>query len=149
MKYGREDGVGGSGAALLVVLSEINSHLIEIRKILESNPLVSAAKRSCDVRPYSDFMTEEKVHYFESYVEATTHTGRAFNWSLDIALTSLGWRFQRRVAEQTTDGEQVSIDFEDVMFRSLEDLAENYLRLIAEFVESAKSFDFGSQLKPR
>jgi hypothetical protein len=134
-----------SNRALLVLLSEINSHLITIRRILESNPLVATSTRGCDIRLYRDFMTEEEVHGFESYVEATTHTGRVFNWSLDIGLTSLGWGFQRRVAEQTIDGERLKIDFEDVTFGNFDDLAEKCLPLMAEFVESAKSFDFGSK----
>src|SRR5258708_35732231 len=115
MKYERNDGVAGPDGALLVLLSEINGHLRATRRILESNPLVAAATRGCDIRLYRDFMTDEEVHCFESHVEAT-HTGTAFNWSLDITLMSLGWKFQRRVAELTIDGEQIKIDFEDLIF---------------------------------
>jgi hypothetical protein len=94
-------------------------------------------------------MTEEQVYCFETYVDVTTHAGTAFNWSLDIWLTPQGWKFRRSVGEQTIDGEQPRIDFDDQIFGSFDDLAKNYSSLMAEFVESAKSFDFGSELASR
>jgi hypothetical protein len=87
-------------------------------------------------------MMEVEVHCFEAYVEATTDTGNIFCWSLDINLASPGWKLQRRVAKQTSDGEQKKIDFEDFTFENFDDLASNCMALMIDFAESARNFDF-------
>jgi hypothetical protein len=109
---------------------------------MESNPAVVAATRGCDVRRYRDLMKEEEAHCFEAYVEATTHMGEIFCWSLDITLTSLGWKLERRVAKQTSDGEQQKNEFEDFTFENFNDLADRYTALTIDFAESARNFDF-------
>jgi hypothetical protein len=128
--------------ALLPLLSGINDHMMTIRSNLASNPAVVAATRGCDIRRYRDLAMEEEVHYFEAYVEATTHTGELFCWSLDVIQTSLGWKFQRNVAKQMNDGEQHKIEFEDYVFGNFDDLADNCMALMIDFNESARNFDF-------
>jgi hypothetical protein len=116
--------------------------MMSIRNIVESNSAATVATRGCDIRRYQDSMMEEEVHCFEAYVEATTDTGDIFCWSLDITLTSLGWKLQRRVAKQTSDGEQEKIKFDDFTFENFDDLADNCMALTIDFVESARNFDF-------
>jgi hypothetical protein len=127
---------------LLVVLAKINDFMMSIWKDADSNTAVAEATRGCDIRRYRDFMTEEEVECFEAYVEAKTHAGEIFIWSLDISLTSLGWKLQRCVASRTKDGEQQEKEFEDFTFDSFDELAKNYGTLMFEFSESAKGFDF-------
>lgn len=94
MKSARDDKADMPEGHLLVMFTDITDHMITIWSHLASNPGVAAAARSCDVRRYQDSMREEEVYYFESYVEATTHTGEIFCWSLDITLTSRAGSFR-------------------------------------------------------
>jgi hypothetical protein len=138
MKSDRED----NADVLLVMLAKINDAMMAIRANLASNPAVAAATRGCDIRRYRGSMREDEDHRLETYVEATTHMGEIFCWSLDIILTSLGWEFQRNVARQTSDGEQQEKEFEDFTFRTFDELAKNYIALMMDFEESAKTFEF-------
>lgn len=143
MRSDRNDKASVSEGALLVMLAEINNHMMTIRDNLASNPAVVAATRGCDIRRYRGSMREETVHNFESYVEAKTDSGEIFCWSLYITLTPHGWKFERNVAKQTSDGEQQEKDFEDLAFGSFDDLANHCAALMVDFEESAKNFDFG------
>jgi hypothetical protein len=133
MEPDRNDKADVRDSALFVVLAQINDHMIAIRNNLEENLAVATATRACDIRTYLDFRTEEEVRCFESYVEAKTHSGEIFCWSLDVTLTSLGWKFQRCVMRQTKDGEQLENEF-----------ANNCSALMNHFEESAKNFDFST-----
>ena len=127
---------------LLIMFTEITDRMMTICTHLTTNSGVAAVTRGCDIRRYQDSMREEEVYCFESYVEATTHTGELFCWLLDITLTSLGWQFQRYVTRQTDDGERYEPEFEDITFEKFDDLANNYMALMIDFEESAKNFDF-------
>jgi putative heme degradation protein len=140
MRSDRDEKSSARKGDLLVILATINNHMALIRKSLESNPAVSAVTRGCDVRRYHDLILEEEVNCFETHVEATIHTGNIFCWSLDINLTSQGWKFQRHVAKQTSDGEQQEIGFEDLTFEDFDDLANSCVSLMIEFTESARNF---------
>jgi hypothetical protein len=131
--------------ALLVILAEINHQMMAIRDNLASSPAVVAATRGCDIRRYQGSMREEAVHNFESYVEAKTDTGEIFCWSLYITLMPHGWKFERNVARQTSDGEQQEKDFEDFTCDSLSELADHYMALMADFYQSTSNFDFSSR----
>ncbi len=82
---------------------------------------------------------------FEAYVEAKTNKGEVFVWSVDITQTSLGWKFQRCVARQTADGEELQEEFKDLIFGTLDELANNYMDLMIEFDESADNLILDSK----
>jgi hypothetical protein len=142
MRSDRDHHTGVREGDLLVLLAKVNEHMRSIRENLESNPTVVAATRGCDIRRYRDFMMEEEVHYFEAYVEAKTHTGDIFCWSLDIILTSQGWKLQRYVGKRTSNKEQPKKEFEDFTFEKFDDLADSCMVLMIDFAESARNFDF-------
>ena len=120
MKSDRGDKAEAPESALFDMLANINDHMKVIRSNLASNPVVVAATSVCDVMRYRDPASEEDMrHYFEAYVEAETHTGEMFCWSLDVVLTSLGWKFQRDIAKQTSDGAYSVREFEDFAFGDL------------------------------
>ena len=133
---------------LFVMFAKINDDMMAIRNNLASNPAVAAATRGCDIRRYRGSMIEEEVHCFEASVEAKTHTGEIFCWSLDITLMSHGWKFQRNVGKfqrnvgrQTSDGEQQENGFEEFTFADFHSLAANCATLMIEFAASAKNFE--------
>ena len=121
---------------VILLLADINGRMMAIRQTLAARTAVVSATRGCDIRLYRDSCG------FESYVEAEISTGAMFNWSLDIMLTSNGWIFQRRVAKQTKDGEDVEIEFADCLFPDFGNLTESYLVLMTQFEETASTFDF-------
>jgi hypothetical protein len=135
-----ENIVGRDAISLLTFLAKINECMIAIRAALGSNAAVCTATRGCDIRKYQDSMQEGEVYTFESYVEAETTNDDIIVWSLDITLTSSGWRYQRRIAKRTKDGEQVLDEFRDLSFQSVGDLTNNALVLTNEFVVSAIDF---------
>jgi hypothetical protein len=133
MKFDSSQEIEGAKSAIL--LANINDRMIAIREMLGANPAVASATRGCDVRLYRESCV------FEAYVEAETRIGVLVSWLLDVTLTSTGWSFERRVAKQTKDGEQVEIEFEDFASPDFSDLAANCLALMAPFEEAARSFD--------
>jgi hypothetical protein len=145
MRSDHNDNASVSEGALLVMLAEINNHMMTIRDKLASNPAVVAATRSCDIRRYQGSMRDEAVHNFESYVEAKTDKGEIFCWSLYITLMPHGWRFERNIARQTSDGEQQEKDFEDFTFDRFSELANHYMALMTDFHQSTNNFDFDSR----
>jgi hypothetical protein len=122
------------------MLAKVNSYMMEIWRILESNPTIAA--RGCGVRQYQGLMAEGEECCFEAYVDAKTCAAEVLCWLLDITLTSSGWNLRRFVGKQSKDGEDLIIAFENPTFRSLDALAGNYLALVTEFVEPANNFDF-------
>ncbi len=144
MKSDPSDNASVSEGGILVILAEINDHMMTIRDKLASNPAVVAATRNCDIRRYHGSMQEEAVHTFESFVEAKTYKGEIFCWSLYITLMPHGWRFERIIARQTSDGEQQEKDFEDFTFGEFSELANHYEVLMTDFYQSTNNFDFDS-----
>jgi hypothetical protein len=142
MKLNSEKEADASKGAMLL-LAYTNDHMILIREILAENSAIATATRGCDVRRYRESCV------FEAYVEAETYAGAMFSWLLDITLTSTGWTFTRRVAEQTKDGEQVEVEFDDFSSPDLGDLAGSYLDLMTGFEEAAKNFDFNNRASTR
>src|ERR1700732_959172 len=124
---------------LFVMFAKIHDDMMAIRNNLASNPAVAAATRGCDIRRYRGSMIEEEVHCFEASVEAKTHTGEIFCWSLDITLLSPVGKFQRNVGRQTSDGEQQENGFEEFTFADFDSLAANCATLMIEFAASAKN----------
>jgi hypothetical protein len=148
MKSGSDDKADVQERHLFVMLAKINDDMMAIRNNLASNPAVVAATRDFDIRRYQRSMIDEEVHCFEASVEAKTHTGEIFCWSLDITLMSHGWKFQRsigkfqsKVGGQTSDGEQQENGFEEFTFADFDSLASNYVTLMIEFAASAKNFE--------
>ena len=134
--------IAGSETRLFAMLAEITAGMMKIRELLAANPAVTTAKRGCDLQRYRGTMDPETLS-FESYVEAETHAGKTFIWSLDVNLAPTAWTVDRIVAEQVGEGWDHKRDFDDAVFDSFDALTARCSALIAEFVESARDFEFG------
>jgi len=137
-----ENGTCEDAKWLFATIAQVNNSMIALRAALGSNPLAHTATRGCDIRRYGDFASEQDVYIFESYVEVETRSKELFCWSMDLTLSSEGWKVQRTIAKRTNDGEQIRSDFEDSTFRRFCELADNISPLVKEFVDSASSFKF-------
>jgi hypothetical protein len=146
MTSGNDDKADGPARALLVMLAEVNSQMMTLRDMLDSNPARGAVTRACEPWRYpggGEWRPEEEYR-FEWYVEAETRTGELFCWSLDIIPTPTGWRLERSISKQF-DGGAAGVDgleFEDADFKTFDALLREYPALMTEFLESAKRFDF-------
>ena len=132
----------GPETQLFAMLAEITGGMMKIRELLAANPAVTRATRGCDLQRYRGTMDPETLS-FESYVEADTHSGKTFVWSLDVNLTPTAWTVDRIVAEQISEGWDNQRDFDDAIFDSFDAMAGRFPALIAEFIESARDFAFG------
>jgi hypothetical protein len=77
-------------------------------------------------------------------VEAATRAEHIFWWSLDITQTSQGWKVDRRVARQASEGEQQEVGFRDLTFENFDELADKCADVMDEFAKSAANFEFPS-----
>jgi hypothetical protein len=135
----------GNGS-LFGVLVEINKAMIDIATILRASPNVQTATRGCDVREYHDFMQpKHKVQAFEAYVEAQARDGQMFVWAFELWKTAAGWNIHRSISKGEAGGAQVATSFRDLDFKKLHEFAANTASIIAELVDSAKTFDFPGQ----
>ena len=134
--------IAGAETRLFAMLAEITGGMMKIRELLAANPAVTRATRGCDLRGYRGSMEPESLS-FESYVEADTRSGKTFVWSLDVNLTPTAWSVDRIVAEQVSEGWDNQRDFDDAVFGDFDAMAGRFPALIAEFIESAREFEFG------
>ena len=140
-----DDGDAGdrSARALLVVLATTSKRMFEVWSALRANQAVARVDTSCDTSRFSDpFRDEWDMCSFDAYAEVTTHSGVGFSWGVQIWMTSSGWEFYRWIKKDGTDGQDTISEFDDVRFKSIDDLTRGFPALMDEFVESARHFDF-------
>jgi hypothetical protein len=138
----RDDSAAESSArAALQLLATLYDRTKDIFPILNKNPAVTEVTHECRAGRSSDFMTEQAEYHFWIYVDATTHDDESFCWCTSVVLTSDGWELGRAI---TTPPGQRNLDvrFEDVSFKTFDELAANCSALMDELVASAKTFDF-------
>jgi hypothetical protein len=129
--------------ALFAMLARINDCMMDLRRALTEDPQVLEATRGCDLRNFDDQThPDSELYVFDAYVEAETRSGQLFCWSLEIRATSAGWEVHRLIGRRTTDGEDPIVRFQDFTYEKFQDLAANATSLAAEFVQSAKEFNF-------
>jgi hypothetical protein len=130
--------------ALMMLLAKTNRHMTTLWKMLYENPAVSNATGACDImRLQHPTNQDEEEYWFDAYVEAETRAGITFCWSLDLVRGSSGWTVHRHVSKQAEHGAESAIEFEEVSFKNLDELAGGHAALMTEFVKSADNFDFG------
>jgi hypothetical protein len=139
MTSGDDNPAENSAQDVLSVLAAIYRCRKELSWILGSNPTIAGTTHDCYVQQSNNFMTEQPEYLFEVFVEATTHSDEPFCWTVSVWRTSKGWEVDRVVSTPEADVRR----FEDVSFKTLDELVANYSALLDEFVESARTFDFG------
>ena len=128
--------------ALMMLLAETNIHMTALWRMLDENPSVSNATGSCDItRLQHPINQSEEEYWFDAYVEAETSAGDTFSWSLDLVRGSSGWTAHRQVTKHAEHGAESAIEFEDVSFKNLDELAAGHAALMQEFVGSVNNFD--------
>ena len=129
---------------LMALLVRVNREMITIADELRKRPVVSRARRGCDLREYRGaFRSDEKAFYaFETYVEADTIDQCRVCWLVDINWMPSGWELHRTVDRDRASEEGANRTFPVLSSHNLREFAGKVIEAMKEFVESARSYDF-------
>jgi hypothetical protein len=131
--------------SMFLIFATINEKMMEIAHQLRAKANVKSATSGCNIRHFTDTMSEERFLDCEAYAEAELTSSANFSWCFTLKKTSSHWVVQRMIYRQESHGGVDVGSFEDVEFEQFDALAERISTLLEEFANSAESFDFISQ----